>query len=71
MILIGHKDPNRDEVADCVHFSHKTIGGRIIKVQRLEHIGIGIHIQVCLFIHHGCCMVLMRILFMDVTTYLK
>jgi hypothetical protein len=58
MVLIGHKDQHIDQVANCMHLSPKIIGDHIIKVQRLGHLGFGIHIQVCLFIHHGFCMVI-------------
>jgi hypothetical protein len=58
MVLIGHKDQHNDDVVNCMHLSPKIIGHHIIKVQCLRHMGIGIHIHVCLFIHHGFCMVI-------------
>ena len=55
MALIGHKSPEGEEVVKCMHLNPIIIGDHIIKVCRL---GIGIHIQVCLLVHHGFGMVL-------------
>jgi hypothetical protein len=45
MVLIGHKDQHNNEVDNCMHLSLKIIVDHIIKVQRLGHMGTGVHIQ--------------------------